>query len=278
MIDKKRKKPLVLSLVFIAAVLGLAFLAPLLGGSPSNPGLGFILWGTAPLLVAVIIRLAAKDWSDSGFKLNLKKNALCYIIAAVAFPVMTLFSFIICGWVGVSTFNGFSMGKFLGAFLPALPVFFVFAVFEEVGWRGFLVPKLASTGMNMVLMNAIIAVVWAAWHLPYFQELSWVYSSENLWSFIPRFFLAMFAFSILYTEIRLLSNSVWPAVIMHCFMNAFGHPLAADFLHIAPGQEYLASSTGLVIIMLTALLGVGLYFMRVKHMKVQASIMTETIQ
>lgn len=277
MSERIGKKTITLSIVYILAVLGLAFLAPLLGGSPSNMGLGFILWGTAPALIAMIMRIATKDWSGAGLKPDFKKNALQYIIAVFAFPVMTLLSFLICGWASVSTFTGFSMGKFLNAFIPALPVFFVFSVFEEFGWRGYLVPKLASLGLNPIIMNLIVAVVWASWHLPYFRELSWVYSSENLWSFIPRFFIAMFAFSVLYSEITLMSKSVWPTVIMHCLMNSFGHPLAADFLQIVPGKEYLASSTGFVMIILSAAMGIGLHLWRIKHQKqTYAKVETET--
>ena len=276
MCDQKRNKVFLLCFVFILSVLGLGFLSPLLGGEPSNPGPGFVLWGTAPLLVAIIIRIVTKDWSDSGIKLNLRKSAVWYIVAIFAFPVMTLLSFLISGWASVSTFSGFSMSEFMSAFLPALPMFFIFAVFEEFGWRGYLVPKLASTGMNTVLMNAIVAVVWAAWHLPYFRELSWVYSSEDLWTFIPRFFLAMFSFAMVYNEIRLISKSIWPAVIMHCLMNSFGHPLSADFLHIVPGKEYLASSTGIIMIVLSALLGIGLYFWRIKRESPKARLTTET--
>lgn len=276
MIDRKTKTTFMLCSIFSLSVLGLGFLSPLLGGGPSNPGPGFVLWGTAPLLVAIAIRIASKDWTDFGIKLNLKKNIIWYIIAFIAFPVMTLLSFLVCGWASVSVFSGFSMSKFMNAFLSALPVFFIFAVFEEFGWRGYLVPKLASTGMNIIMMNVIVAAVWAAWHLPYFRELSWVYSSEDLWTFIPRFFLAMFTFSMVYTEIRLLSKSVWPAVIMHCLMNSFGHPLAADFLHIAPGKEYLASSTGVVMIVLSALLGIGLYMWRMKHEGQKTPLITET--
>lgn len=263
----QNKRASTLAVVFILVVLGVAFLAPLLGGSPSNIGLGFILWGTAPLLVSMIMRLATKDWSDAGLKFNVKKNIAWFIIAVFAYPIMTLLSVMICGWVSASVFANFSMERFMNAFVPAIPIFFAFSLFEEFGWRGYLVPKLQSTGANPFLANAIVAVVWSAWHLPYFRELSWVYSAENLWTFVPRFFIAMFAFAILYNELTLISKSVWPAVIMHCMMNAFGHPLAADFIRIIPGNEYLASSTGIIMITLSALMGVGLYLMRTNSQK-----------
>lgn len=54
--------------IFCILVLAITFMAPWLGGSPSKPGLGVLLWGTAPLLVAVLMRTLTHDWSDAGLK------------------------------------------------------------------------------------------------------------------------------------------------------------------------------------------------------------------
>lgn len=150
------------------------------------------------------------------------------------------------------------MKPYLKTFLTAIPVFLIFSIFEEFGWRGYLVPKLTLAGMNSYLSYIIVAVVWATWHIPYFRELAWVYSSEDLNTFIPRFYLALFVFTILYNEIRIITGSVWPAVVMHCVMNSFGHPLTVDYVKVVPGQEYLISSTGIFLIVLIGLLGIGL--------------------
>jgi membrane protease YdiL (CAAX protease family) len=231
-------------------------------------GPGFILWGIAPLLSAAIVRIVTRDWADFGIKPAFKKNIRWYIVAIVAFPVMTVLTFLLGQALSVSSFSGFALAPFLKTFVTALPIFIVFAIIEEFGWRGYLVPKLASLGLNSYLSYAIIAVVWATWHLPYFKELAWVYSAEALISFIPRFFLAMFAFAIFYGEIRRVTGSVWPAVLMHAVMNAFGHPLAADFVQIAPGKDYLVSSTGVFIIVFTGIAGVIINRWRVKREKI----------
>lgn len=265
--DKSKKETIKNIVMFSVLTLLLAFLGPILGGSPSNIGPGFILWGMSPLLAAIIIRFVTKDWADFRNKPVIRKNIFWYLVSIIAFPIITVLSFLLGEALSISSFSGFILADFIKTFLSALPIFFVFALFEEIGWRGYLVPKLSSLGINSFASYAMIAVIWATWHLPYFRELSWVYSSEELIFFLPRFYLAMFAFAILYGEICLVSGSVWPAVLMHCVMNAFGHPLSADYIRISPGKDFLVSSTGLFIIIFAGLIGVGINRYRISREK-----------
>lgn len=263
--EAERKKTVRSIVLFSLLVTVVAWLSPLLGGSPSSPGLGFILWGTAPMLIALLLRAITRDWSAAGLQPVIRRNARWYLISIVAFPIMTVFTIMIGEVTGVSTFTGFALGPYLKTFLVALPIFLSFAVFEEFGWRGYLAPKLASIGINTYLASAIVALVWATWHMPYIRELTWAYSTEALSIFIPRYYLALFAFAILYHEIRLMTGTIWPAVLMHGITNAFGHPLTADFLTIAPGKDYLVSASGLLMIAFTGLLGIALNRWRKKQ-------------
>jgi len=271
--DSVRNKTIWYIVIFSFLVTALAFIGPMLGGSPSSPGLGFVIWGTTPLVAAILMRIATRDWSDAGLKPAIRKNAIWYIISILAFPAMTVLTLLIGEMISVSSFSGFSLVPFLKTFLSALPIFFVFAVFEEFGWRGYLVPKLASIGLNGYLASVIVAVVWATWHLPYIRELTWVYSSEDVAIFIPRFYLALFAFGILYNEIRIITGSIWSAVLMHCVTNAFGHPLSADFLTIVPGSEYIVSASGLLMIAFAGLLGIALNQWRMRKAGLSKSLL-----
>jgi len=159
--DVDRKKTIWRVIAFSALVTVVAWVAPLLGGSPSAPGLGFVLWGTAPLLVSILIRAATKDWSDLGAKPAFGKNLRWYLISLLALPILMIVTLLIGILLGFSSINEFALGKFLPTFLSALPIFFIFAIFEEVGWRGYLSPKLDSFGLNRFVASAIVAVVWA---------------------------------------------------------------------------------------------------------------------
>jgi membrane protease YdiL (CAAX protease family) len=244
-----------------------AWIAPPLGGSPSSPGLGSILWGTAPMMVAVLLRVVTRDWADAGFKPAIRKNIKWYSFIMVAVPGLVVLMVLSGTLISAASVSEFSIANYLKMVLPGMVIFFVLAIFEEFGWRGYLVPKLASLGINSYLASAFVAVVWATWHLPYIRDLTWVYGTPDLITFVPRFYLMILAYSLLFYEIRLITGSVWSAVLLHSLTNAIQHPVAAEYLTITPGMEYLVSFSGLFMIAFVGLLGVALNRWRTRKVR-----------
>lgn len=261
----ERKKTIWYIVIFCVLVTLITFVAPSLGGSLSKPGPGVVLWGIAPMLVALMMRTVTHDWSDAGFKPAIRKNARWYLFILVSGPAMMVLMVLVGEMASLSSISGFSMVSYLKMVLPGIVVFFITATFEEFGWRGYMVPKLASLGINNFLAYVIVAIVWATWHMPYIRELTWVSSvKEDVLASIPRLYLMFLAYTILYNEIRLMTGSVWSAVLFHSFVNAIQHPLSAEYLKIVPGQEYLASFSGLFMIAFAAILGITLNWWRVR--------------
>ncbi len=64
--DSERKKTIRYIVIFSVLVNVVTWIGPLLGGDPTSPGLGFLIWGTAPILVSVLMRAVNSDWSDLG--------------------------------------------------------------------------------------------------------------------------------------------------------------------------------------------------------------------
>jgi membrane protease YdiL (CAAX protease family) len=264
--ESERKNTLWRIVIFSVLVLGAAWLGPVLGGSPASPGLGFILWGTGPMLVSLMMRWVTKDWSNLEGKPAFGKNARWYWVSLLFFPVIFALTLLVGVLTSLSSVSEFSIGKYLQTSLIALGFFLIFAVFEEVGWRGYLSPKLDSLGLNRFIASAFVAVVWGTWHMPYIRELTWVYSSENLATFIPRFYLVCFALALVFDEIRRITGTFWPAVIMHGVGNAFGHPLVAGYVAYAAGMEYLGSvSNGLLMIVLAIIVGIVIHWRRLTY-------------
>jgi membrane protease YdiL (CAAX protease family) len=249
---------------FIALVLGLALVGPVLGGKPSNPGLGFILWGIAPALAAFILRLTTRDWKDAGFKPNFKKSWKIWCLVIVAVPGLILFNTLVAVLSGAASVLNFDAVKYLLTVLPGLGVFTVFAFFEETGWRGYLVPKLAASGLNDFISYMIIGLVWSAWHMPYITDLAWIYTPGDYTLFLILFVTNTITYSMVYYEIRLASGSVWPVVLLHALTNACQHPLAEGFIKVKPGMEFLAWFTGVFMTVMLIALGLLLRWRRIK--------------
>jgi hypothetical protein len=254
--DSKRKKTIWCVVIFSILVNTIVWIGPLLGRGSDLMGPGFVIWGTAPLLISLVMRVVTKDWSDLGIKPAFRKNAKWYIISFLTLPALMLLTLFTSVTFSISSISTFSLGKFLPTFLIALPVFFVFATFEEVGWRGYLVPKLTSLGIDRYLSALLVGIIWATWHLPYIRQIAWVYNSGDFATFLPRFYLAMILLSVLYGEIRNITATFWPAVLMHCAGNAFGHPLS-EYISLPMDKQSLGNvSTGLFTIAFTGLLGI----------------------
>jgi len=255
--EPEQKNSVLKIVIFSFLVNAVAWIGPLLGGDPNSPGLGFLIWGTAPIVVSLLMRIVTKDWTDLGIKPRIKKNIVWYIVSLLAYPFAIAITLQVGSKISSTSCTGLELEPFIQAVLPAMVIYLLFALFEEVGWRGYLAPKMYSLGINIYLAHALVGLVWASWHLPYIHEFSF-YTSEDLTTFIPRFYLGAFAFSIFYGEIRILTSSFWPAVLMHWVGNFVANPLVVGFVTFSVGKEYLGSIgvDGLFMIVFIGLLGV----------------------
>lgn len=255
-------------LIFAVLVNGLAWLGPLLGGSPAEPGLGFLLWGAAPLLATLVMKIVLRDPVDLGLRPRLRGNGRWYALSLLVYPAS--FALVLAAGLLLDavSLTAFSAGTVARALLPLAVTYFVFGFFEEIGWRGYLTPTVY--GLNGRLAgHALVGLIWASWHFPYVREL-WAHTGEGLPTLLPRFILGTLISAIVYGEIRLRSGSVWPAVLMHWAGNTLANTLLTGFagagmVTLAAGQVWLVSFgvEGVLMMGLFGLLGAALYRARV---------------
>ncbi len=90
-----------------------------------------------------------------------------------------------------------ALGRFSGLPAVAAPVMLamllVTAFAEEIGWRGFALPKLVEKH-GLLVAAIILGVIWAAWHLPLFLVIA-NYRDLGV-AVLPMFFLSLVGGSI----------------------------------------------------------------------------------
>jgi CAAX protease family protein len=129
----------------------------------------------------------------------------------------------------------------------------ILAFAEEIGWRGYLQPRLAFLGERRAMF--VIGVVWIAWHLPYILLTPYYHSDGERALVLPLFGASVIAFSFLIGYLRTISDSVWPAVLAHFAHNAtfaWMMKYATSTKHPVIVGEYLAGDTGLLVFIGTA--------------------------
>lgn len=241
---------------------------------PSAEGIGMGLWIISPLVVSILLRIFAGDgWRDLGLRPRLGTHARWYGVSALIYVVGTALVLGVGIVIAATDFIGDGVGGFIGVFAAALISLFFKNIFEEFGWRGYLAPKVNTLGWNTFAAHGFVGLVWATWHVPYYLVLLdkadfESYTAQSMITFIPLVFLGLIAASIAYGEIRLLTGSVWPAVLMHAIGNAFTTALIQeDYIEMKSNLEFLVTPgpEGVLSIVFIALVGFQLYRMRQKQ-------------
>ncbi|MEU4625942.1 CPBP family intramembrane glutamic endopeptidase [Actinoplanes sp. NPDC023801] len=129
----------------------------------------------------------------------------------------------------------------------------VLALAEELGWRGYLQPRLEFLGERGAML--VVGLVWAAWHVPYIVFTPHYHDGGSRWLVLPLFTASVIAFSFLIGRLRAMSGSVWPAVVAHCAHNITFAMLATYVVRTDRPvlvNEYLTGDTGLLVLLGTA--------------------------
>jgi len=116
---------------------------------------------------------------------------------------------------------------------------------EEVGWSGFLTPKLRKL-FPIPVTSLIVGVYWAVWHFPAIIGGFYGYGTP-LWIALPGFTLVLVGASLIRTVLVEKSKSFWGGVILHASHNVI---LMGMFLEMSVKKEYtnyFVSETGLFL-------------------------------
>jgi len=158
-----------------------------------------------------------------GFGFGLGK--IKWLIMGMLLPVIVGLAMFGSAWVtGMAPFNTDKVTTILAfSFIPVFLagiLFNCFAAFgEELGWRGFLVPEL-SRSMKFTSLALLSGAIWTVWHFPLIFFGTYHGTGPVLYSlavFIP----SVMGAGLILAWMRLMSGSVWVAVLFHGFWNYF---------------------------------------------------------
>jgi membrane protease YdiL (CAAX protease family) len=114
----------------------------------------------------------------------------------------------------------------------------IFALGEEIGWRGYLLPKLLPLGQWPALL--ISGTTWGIWHAP-IVLLGYNYPQHpDLVVVLMVAFCVIFG--ILFGWMRLATGGIWPAVIAHGALNGSAGVM---YLFSRAGEEFDTAHAGI---------------------------------
>lgn len=267
----KNKRSLI---IFIIVALGSGwlgvFIDRILTEQPEGNSLGMGLWLILPLITSVILRIINHDWKDGGLKPHFKNNWKWYLVAVLIYPLSMLLSVFAANIFGMVEMKPLTFPAYLSVIMVSVPGSIVKNIFEEFAWRGYLTPKLVALKLNDWIIYLITGMVWSLWHAAYYLVFlpdTYFIQTQRV-SMLISGCIIMTCWSIMFVEIRRLTNSVWPCVIMHTIEDAVPTALVAIGGYFVFSQEktiWFDPITGVVANIFFIVIGLMLRYYRRKR-------------
>jgi membrane protease YdiL (CAAX protease family) len=154
-----------------------------------------------------------------------------YLFALIGVPLIMLLGTMVYS-MSLPNLGALGNPSYLLSYLASFALVTVLGgpLLEEVGWRGFALPRMEPLH-GPLLASLILGVLWALWHLPEFLVPSWAASSGGGGILgITLFTITAITFTIVITWVfNNTQASVLLAILVHSSIDTFTIPLAAIF-------------------------------------------------
>jgi membrane protease YdiL (CAAX protease family) len=221
-----------------------------------------------PMLSALIMMLVVTrdGYSKAGWAtLGLHRLGLRWWVLALIGPLVVMSAIYGFVWsIGVGQFalpDGFTLDKLALYLSTGLGIAVALGLGEEIGFRGYLLPRLMHMGTTRALL--LSGLLHALWHFPLLL-LTPIYPIVGSWLVVgPIFIITLTTAGVFYGYLQLKSKSVWPATLAHGVINTSFEWFAMFTITASPlALEFLAGETG-VLTLLTTVLTAGFILYRV---------------
>jgi uncharacterized protein len=211
------------------------------------------------MAVLLMLLVVTRDgYSRAGWaSLGLHRAGIKGWLLAVLVPLAVLGAAYGVVWsTGIATFAppagldaaGWASGLAPGIFGTLVIATLTVSLGEELGWRGYLLPRLATSLGNRRGM-ALTGLLHGLFHMPIIFLTPFYHPDGNRWIFVPLFLAAFTVGGLLYGYLRLSTDSVWPASLAHSAHNYVWALFGSMTIATSPlAAEYLAGESGILII------------------------------
>ena len=181
-----------------------------------------ILPALGPTLAAVIVQrvLVGSQGTASWFRSlwRRKINALWLLVAVTLPAILHLADRVVAQTFGFALSSETVGEKTVGLVISAFVIALISNPWEEVGWRGFALPRLQArhTAFTATL---IVGTLWALWHLPMFFWADNPMSEYPFAVWFVRTVAVAFIYTWLYNSTR---GSVLAVTLYHVLDNTYG--------------------------------------------------------
>ncbi len=208
-----------------------------------------ILPAIGPTLAAVLVTAA----SDGKVSVNLlfkpllqwRVGAIWLVIAIIAPALLLLAGKIVTQALGLAATAELQGNNMVGMAIATLVMSLFSNTWEEVGWRGFALPRLQKNH-NALVATLVVGVLWGVWHLPLFF---WTGNPMSDYPFLD-WFIGTVAVSFVYTWLyNSAQGSLFVVTLFHVLGNTFGVVISGVSV------TGLAMVYGVMAVLLVAVLG-----------------------
>ncbi len=220
-------------------------------------GIMMFVPGVSALLTSVLYKDNIRNygWGIGKLRFHGYAYTLPIIVALVAYGLM---------WItGITEFYSdevvnYKWARMLGFELPvpfiigvlskgflAFLVAFILVTGEEIGWSGFLTPKLLKI-TSIPVASLVVGLYWSIWH--YTAIIGGLYNSyydAPLWIKLTGFTLVLTSASFLRTVLLSKSKSLWLGTVLHASHNVFLMGMFFDLTVKKGYAGYVVSETGI---------------------------------
>jgi hypothetical protein len=202
--------------------------------------------------------LSLRRWGATGARVILRPLAFPLVVYGAAYAIAWGAGLAHWNPGGGKWTSGSQIAANLVINLALLGVFGTFtAMGEEIGWRGYLQPRLDAAGVRSSLILVWLAQL--AYHAPLMLGAGYI----NVGSLVTT--LALFAASDLPVTFIMareayMARSLWPAVFFHSFHNTISQWLFPKLFTVAAGQFWIDGEGGLLPTVGYVLMGAAMYW------------------